>query len=502
MLGGDIVKLIIFGIGKIYKSYRSCICPNDVIAFTDNQTEMDSFEGKPVIAPSQIKEWEFDYIVIFTSKYFDQIFHQLTNDVSVNESKIISYLEFVEQGENIKFKKCRLYMEQMLQKMHWKSILDIEAFLANIYFSKEAISLQMGYTVKMDAVIVNENKKEIFPIYNNLYDHIYVGNDNTIVPGYHCLLGVYLTQHNDYKSIKKWIIELAPNVNQLFLIMPVLIENEEFCSFILELQSIGRIIYKEVKEFGNCFIFDFNRNNEKENIKIYSVGHTSFRLPPNSLYQYMYVGNYGKEFAFANSDSRGENIAVYNEAINETTALYWIWKNAKENYVGICHYRRYFAQSSLSNDASTVLQEATAKIILNDFDIILPNPVILPPSLKIQLLNSVDEKSFEEGWKVITQLIKKKQPEYWEAFEYVFNGIIMYPCNMFVTKKEIIDTYCEWLFSFIIDAVEAIDISKFDAYSKRIIGFFIERLFTVWLVKQHLKIKELPIIVRDTNNDN
>ena len=55
------------------------------------------------------------------------------------------------------------------------------------------------------------------------------------------------------------------------------------------------------------------------------------------------------------------------------------------------------------------------------------------------------------------------------------------------------DQYCEWLFPIIIPAAKAIDVSTFDDYSKRIIGFFAERLLTVWLVKQKYRMKELPV---------
>ena len=46
------------------------------------------------------------------------------------------------------------------------------------------------------------------------------------------------------------------------------------------------------------------------------------------------------------SDREGESIADLNPYINECTGLYWIWKNAQEDYVGLCHYRRYFSFSS------------------------------------------------------------------------------------------------------------------------------------------------------------
>ena len=74
----------------------------------------------------------------------------------------------------------------------------------------------------------------------------------------------------------------------------------------------------------------------------------------------------------------------------------------------------------------------------------------------------------------------------------VIAGNKFYQCNMFVTRREIFDKYCEWLFSFLIEAAETIDISECDTYSARIIGFFAERMWTVWLLRQEYRIKELP----------
>ena len=50
-------------------------------------------------------------------------------------------------------------------------------------------------------------------------------------------------------------------------------------------------------------------------------------------------------------------------------------------------------------------------------------------------------------------------------------------------------------FHFLIEAAEEIDVDGYGDYDKRIMGFMAERLLTTWLLKQNLKIKELPNVI-------
>ena len=99
---------------------------------------------------------------------------------------------------------------------------------------------------------------------------------------------------------------------------------------------------------------------------------------------------------------------------------------------------------------------------------------------------------FEEGYRLVREGIRKHQPDYLETFDDVMQSHNIFVCNMFVTKREILNRYCEWLFSFLVEVANSIDVTGYDEYSQRVIGFFAERMWSVWLRKNRVKIMELP----------
>ena len=94
--------------------------------------------------------------------------------------------------------------------------------------------------------------------------------------------------------------------------------------------------------------------------------------------------------------------------------------------------------------------------------------------------------------------LMRVHPEYVDAFDYLVKTSYFYCKNMFVTRRYIFNAYCEWFFSFYLDATR--EVLNSDVYKKsadkpeRLMGWLAERIQTVWLMKNHLRIKELFII--------
>ena len=59
------------------------------------------------------------------------------------------------------------------------------------------------------------------------------------------------------------------------------------------------------------------------------------------------------------------------------------------------------------------------------------------------------------------------------------------------------DEYFKWVFDILEKVKSEIDFDKYDDDQKRILGFFSERLINVYVKKNNLKVKEMPILIND-----
>ena len=78
------------------------------------------------------------------------------------------------------------------------------------------------------------------------------------------------------------------------------------------------------------------------NIKILVATHKKYDMPTERIYLPIHVGKAGKESLGYQGDDIGDNISWKNTSYCELTGVYWGWKNLQCDYIGLCHYRRYF----------------------------------------------------------------------------------------------------------------------------------------------------------------
>jgi len=202
---------------------------------------------------------------------------------------------------------------------------------------------------------------------------------------------------------------------------------------------------------------------------IYIIKHKLYNNPVLEDYKELYVG---QMFKYNDLD----NINGLNPYINEATGIYHIWKHCKDKIIGLCHYRRYFYY----NDDYLKLKDA--KKILEKYDIIITNNVVFDKGiyeqLRIEMPNDKERLILDKYYIKLCN-IEPELKKYFEEKEFA-------PKEMFICKKEVLDKYCEWLFSFIIPITEEFVQNDSNILQKRMIGHLIERLFYYWIKKNKL----------------
>ena len=224
---------------------------------------------------------------------------------------------------------------------------------------------------------------------------------------------------------------------------------------------------------------------------IYIATHKKFNVPNLNGYCSLQVGAEGKEKYGYLRDNIGNHISGKNANYCELTGLYWIWKNTDDSYKGLVHYRRYFGRNNLSNKISDICSYEHLLNCLKSVDIVLPYVEYFKQNAKEEiLLHCCTEEIFDK----LRQIIETKYPDYIETYDRYFNENKASLFNMLFCKREIFDAYCEWLFSILFVLEKQVDLAKLNTYQQRLYGFLSERLLNVWVSKNKLVVKQLPVI--------
>lgn len=222
--------------------------------------------------------------------------------------------------------------------------------------------------------------------------------------------------------------------------------------------------------------------------RIYEITHKKFAKPSLPEYIRLQVGAALHTDLGYEADNTGDNISEKNPNFCELTGIYWLWKNIHCDIIGVCHYKRYLLSD---ND---ILGKHEIESVLKDYDVILPNSLYVnAPSVYEHYRLEHHIKDLETIRNVISELF----PKYLAAFDFCMNCGQITPTNMIVTRKEIFDKYCNWLFPILFEVEKRIDISDYDEYQSRIFGFLSERLTNVFFTYNSYKIKEYPFMIAD-----
>ena len=124
-------KILIFGASEGGRKVTKMLRKDNVeiLAYVDNDRKKvgQKIEGKEVIPPERINEFNFDYILL-ASMYFNEIFDQLIN-MGIHESKIIKIYGLNTSASKSKIKN--MYNRHCLKRQEYKNII-IDEELHNV----------------------------------------------------------------------------------------------------------------------------------------------------------------------------------------------------------------------------------------------------------------------------------------------------------------------------------------------------------------------------------
>ena len=218
-------------------------------------------------------------------------------------------------------------------------------------------------------------------------------------------------------------------------------------------------------------------------------------------------------------DNTGTNISELNRSFSEITALYWIWKNTSSPYIGIFQYRRLLSLNP--NPHYLIVKFPSMRFLhlgikhLEGFseqflhDLSLEKKFILPlfSSYDILTAEPIRVKTYEHykqdhniaDLDRALVILKQKHPEMYDfAIENLNSDEGFYPSNLFITKREVLNAYAEWLFSILLPLYDEIkdEVNARDTEQRLAFAYLSERLFTIYFRYQAkyngLKIKEFP----------
>ena len=207
------------------------------------------------------------------------------------------------------------------------------------------------------------------------------------------------------------------------------------------------------------------------NLKIIVATHKKYDIPEKEYLLPVHAGAAISDIDLPyQKDNEGLNISDKNRTYCELTALYWAYKNIKADYMGLCHYRRYF---DLDN------------IDISKYDVILPKK-------RHYYIETVYDQFCHahgsNGLDTLKDILIEYYPEYIDSFNKHMNNRSLHIYNMFIMKYDLFISYCDFLF----DVLKKVEDRLGDI--DRLYGYLGERLLDVYLDKNNIDYREIRII--------
>lgn len=227
-----------------------------------------------------------------------------------------------------------------------------------------------------------------------------------------------------------------------------------------------------------------------DKLKIYVACHKPCEAPQDDVYVPIQVGRAISRYSLDMiGDDTGDNISDKNASYCEMTAHYWMWKNLKDvEYIGFCHYRRFFNYQFTPGNIDALLAD--------DTDVILASPQIRLRTMQHHWLMYVSS----ENLLILKSVLHNLYPEYDSCFDEFLISTTYHPWNMLICRKRVFDEYESWLFSILFECEKYIKLSNYSR-ERRVFGYLAEFLLNVYFAKNSYRMKTLDVLYKGEDGD-
>lgn len=260
-------------------------------------------------------------------------------------------------------------------------------------------------------------------------------------------------------------------------------------------------------------------------IKIGVACHKPSELPKNELFLPIHVGAALSDRQLGiQRDDEGDNISSKNPQYCELTAQYWLWKNVKADYYGLCHYRRFMCfngdktkqNNRFQIEASSLNSENIKRFGLEDSKqmrkIIEKYDVITGMQQKVSNLYTPygPKRTAIDHWvahdralimkkdlEAMFRILREVSPELYASAKKYMNGPYFSGFNCFVMKREFFDEMCNIEFEVLKRLEKEIDFKNYNQQLTRIYGFMAEIISSSYiyhLQKNGKRVLNVPLV--------
>lgn len=191
----------------------------------------------------------------------------------------------------------------------------------------------------------------------------------------------------------------------------------------------------------------------------------------------------------------GANLSNLNPFYGELTGIYWLWKNQttkmkSNDLIGICHYRKlwlnkiFFKKQKWSTSSlySNLLKAET--LDKQNVESVQVQPIIFKNKTLLEDFKQIHQTE------ILSDSLNFLDGENRSLFYKHLNNKIFYPLNMFVSRVDIFNKYCQVIFPWLEQCFKLCEEKKLCVgYNKRLPAFLAERFTSFWFSQYNSKIE-------------